>query len=89
MANALNEDLEGRVVILAAKHLDPALVGAELRAFRVRGGFVARSYTSGNALFGTFLFDGEDCRMEGWMVERIATDEEVAQAEAVYAERKP
>ncbi len=83
MANALKEDLTGRVVIIDAEHMKPEFSTPELRAFRVSGGFGASSFTTGNAIFGEFLSDGERCRMEGWMVDRFATDEEIAAAEAI------
>lgn len=91
MGNRLNEDLTGRVVIIEAMHLRSSGFGIgidlakrpELCAFRVRGGFGAHPKTSGNAIFGEFLFDGEKCRMEGFMVYRFATDKEIAAAEAI------
>lgn len=83
MANALNEDLTGRVVIIGAQYMKPEFDRPELRAFRVENGFGAVPYTQGNAITGEFLFDGERCRMEGWMVERFATEGEIAAAETV------
>lgn len=86
MANHLGEDLTARVVIIGAKHLVSNLNSPERRAFRVSGGFGAKSHTSGSALMGQFLFDGERCRMEGWMVERFATDDEIKDAKAMVEE---
>ena len=83
MGNTLNEKLEGRVVIIGAEHLVSRLNTPDLRAFRVSGGFGASPVTSGSAIFGEFLFDGEKCRMEGWMVERFATEDEIDGAEAI------
>jgi hypothetical protein len=77
MANALNEDLTGKVVIFAQTYMS---VPATEHPFEVEGGFGARSFTSGNALMGTFLSDGEKARMEGYMVERYATEEEITAA---------
>lgn len=75
MANSLNMDLTDKVVIFKQKCLTvPALD----HPFRVEGGFGAKPYTQGRALIGTFLSDGEVARMEGYMVERLATDDEVA-----------
>lgn len=74
MANALRIDLVGKTVIFQQKYLTvPALE----HPFRVDGGFGASPTTMGRALFGTFLSDGEEARMEGYMVERLATDEEI------------
>lgn len=86
MANTLKEELEGRVVIIDAQHMKPAFDTPELRAFRVRGGFGASPVTQGNAIFGEFLSDGEKCRMEGWQVERFATEDEITAAEAIKSE---
>ena len=54
--------------------------------FVVSGGFGAKPYTSGGGCFGAFLFDGEQCRMEGYMVERFATEDEIAAAKAIREE---
>ena len=83
MANHLGEDLTDRVVIIDAKHLVSNLDSPERRAFRVDNGFGAKPHTRGNAITGEFLFDGERCRMEGWMVERFATENEIKVAEAM------
>ena len=88
MANHLGEDLTDRVVIIDAKHLVSELDSPERRAFRVNNGFGAKSHTYGSAIIGEFLFDGKRCRMEGWMVERFATDDEIKDSEAM-AERGP
>jgi hypothetical protein len=77
MANALNEDLTGKVVIFKQEYMS---VPVTEHPFRVRGGFGASPFTSGHALMGTFLSDGERTRMEGYMVDRLATDEEIAAA---------
>ncbi len=83
MANRLNENLINRVVIIDASEIKPEFNTPARRAFRVSSGFGASSFTSGHAIGGEFLFDGERCRMEGWQVERFATEEEIAAAEAI------
>ena len=80
MANSLNIDLTDKVVIFRQNYLK---VPANEHPFLVGGGFGASPHTSGSALGGTFLSDGETCRMEGYMVERLATDEEIAAASGV------
>lgn len=80
MANSLNIDLTDQVVIFHQRYLK---VLATEHPFHVGGGFGALPYTSGSALGGTFLSDGEVCRMEGYMVERLATEEEIASARGV------
>lgn len=78
MPNSLNIDLEGKVVIFKRKYLKVEPLD---HPFKVTGGFGAKPDTLGNALFGQFLSDGEDARMEGYMVERLATEEEIARFE--------
>lgn len=86
MANNLNVDLHDRVVIIGAEHLKESLAEKPyLRAFRVTGGFGESSFTHGNAIMGEFLYNGDRCRLEGWMVERFATEDEIADAESVRA----
>lgn len=80
MANSLNIDLTGQVVIFKQRYLT---VDALQHPFRVEGGFGAKPETMGRALLGTFLSDGEEARMEGYMVKRLATDEEIARFEEV------
>lgn len=77
MGNALGEELTDKVVVLKEEVLAAPYRALEQRLFRVTGGFGAHNFTSGTALFGEFLADGETCRMDGWDVERLATDEEV------------
>jgi len=85
MGNSLNADLTDKIVILNDMFKDPAMKGEEnayARAFHVGGGFGAKPYTTGNALMGEFVRDGEQCRQEGWQVTRYATPEEIEKAEA-------
>lgn len=86
MANSLNENLTNRVVIIDAAQMKPEYNTSALRAFRVSGGFGALSFTSGSAIIGEFLSDGERARMEGWQVERFATEKEIAAADALRSE---
>jgi len=77
MGNTLNVDLTDQVVIFRQSRLT---VPASKHPFRVKGGFGASPNTMGRALFGEFLSDGEECRMEGYDVERLATEDEIADA---------
>lgn len=74
MGNRLDADLEGKVVVLRAEAYKG---GVKARLFRCTGGFGCKPYTTGNAIFGTFLASGQDERVEGFEVERLATDAEV------------
>jgi hypothetical protein len=77
VANALNENLTGRYVIVREDRFDPKYRDIKNRVFLVRGGFGSVPFTSGSALFGTTPIDGEKFRIEGGDVERFATDEEI------------
>ncbi len=78
MGNALNTELSDRYVVLREDAVSAAYKDIKYRVFLVSGGFGASSFTSGSALFGTTPIDGEKFRMEGYDVERFATDEEIA-----------
>lgn len=84
MANSLDMDLTGQVVIFKQEYLS---VPATEHPFRVEAGFGTKPYTSGSALGGTFLSDGESTRMEGFMVERLATEQEIEAANTAYFNR--
>lgn len=80
MGNTLKIELEGKVVIFKQAALT---VPANAHPFLVTGGFGASSFTRGSALLGVFLSDGERTRMDGYDVERLATDDEIAAAKAI------
>jgi hypothetical protein len=81
MANSLNENLDGRFVILKEESLAEDYRAIEYRVFKVTGGFGASAGTLGSALFGESPFDGEKWRADSFDVERFATDAEIALAE--------
>jgi len=86
MGNSLGIELEGKDVVISQEYLIPL---SEIeRVFRVSGGFGASAHTGGTALFGTFLADGDRCRMHGSEVERLATSEEVEAAEKLFQIRQ-
>lgn len=78
MANSLNADIEGKIIVLKedcfAEKREPYR-----RLFKVTGGFGTKSFTSGTALFGEFM-NGNKFRMSGYDVERLATEEEIKAA---------
>jgi hypothetical protein len=77
MANALNEDIDGRYVVLRESVMSPSYRDVKHRVFLVTGGFGASPATRGTALHGVTPIDEESFRMEGHDVERFATDEEI------------
>lgn len=77
MANNLNQELKGKFVVLKAA----AYKGDKLkRIFFCKDGFGTSSKTTGSAIFGCFVSDGEDCKVGGYEVERFARDDEVKEA---------
>lgn len=77
MANRLDTDLTDKVVVIDKRYLKAEFHSVKARLFQARGGFGCQPETIGNAVIGTFLSDGEEARIEGFMVERFATPEEV------------
>jgi hypothetical protein len=75
MANALKEELEGKVVLIKKDYLKPEYHDDEKRRFLCETGFGCHPWTMGNAVFGTYLWDGEQCRVEGWQIECLSDDQ--------------
>jgi hypothetical protein len=86
VANALNINLKGKTVIFKQDHLQNKYVAAE-HPYLVADGFGASPAASGHALMGEWIADGERDRMEGYAVERLATDEEIAAAQQKRSQR--
>lgn len=79
MTNALKAQLQGKVVVLKASVHKAAYAALPYRLFRVEGGFGTSPDTSGRAVFGVYLCDGEKARIDGYDIERFATEEEVVE----------
>jgi hypothetical protein len=77
MANSLNENLDGRYVVLREEDMHEDYRDIKHRVFKVTGGFGASAGTLGSALFGESPHDGEKWRTNSFSVERFATDEEI------------
>ena len=88
MSNSLDMELEGKIVILDRQYYKGE--NDIERAFLCKDGFGCSSCTRGSAIFGKFLIDGESCRIEGFQVKRLATQEEIEQfkKEEKYSEEK-
>lgn len=82
MANSLKAELEGRYVILKLKFFRDRekFKDAVARMFKCKDGFGCSSDTMGRAVFGHFTIDGEEARIDGFDIQRFATDEEIEQA---------
>lgn len=81
MANAMNTDITGRYVVIYKSSMIPEYQDLSWRVFHATGGFGCLPDTMGSAVFGRFVRDGEEARIEGLQVERFATDDEVAMAQ--------
>ena len=69
MSNALKQDITDRVVILRADRYK----GSEAeRKFLCEGGFGCHPHTNGTGVFGKFLSDGEQARVHGYDIEKLA-----------------
>jgi hypothetical protein len=75
MANALDKDIEGSVVVLKEESLKDKYSPLPERIVEVKGGFGASSVTTGTALLVEFYIDGEEARLEGWYVDRELTED--------------
>lgn len=80
MANALNQDLTGQIVVLKPEAHRPEFRAPRQLLFRCEGGFGCAPFTIGTAIMGTYLVDGTRARVEGYAVERTITE---AEAEAI------
>lgn len=78
MANALDEDITDRYVVVAEESFAPAYRDIKYRVFHAETGFGCVPYTAGRAVIGTTPYDGEKFRIDGSEVERFATEEEIA-----------
>jgi len=67
-------DLTGKVVVLRAE----CYRGPDTeRVFKCKGGFGCSPITIGTAVYGHFVFDGEETRVERYEVERLAEVHEI------------
>lgn len=69
MANSLRMNLTGKTVILKASRYRG---NEEERKFVCESGFGCSPVTSGGAIFGRFVSDGEEARIDGWDIEKLA-----------------
>jgi hypothetical protein len=74
MANNLNIELKGKWVLLNKEYFNKEVNPLD-NFFLCLSGFGTSPSTSGYAIFGHFQ-DGEEARIEGYDIERLATNEE-------------
>lgn len=80
MGNPLGIDLGNKVVIFKKEHMK---VDPTQHPYLVKNGFGSLPNTTGSSLSGQFLSDGEEARMDAYMIDRLATQEEVVAALAI------
>jgi hypothetical protein len=73
MANRLDVDLTGKVVLVRTPPGIPKQ-SERMRKFRCEGGFGCRPYTAGMAIFGHWLYDDSEGRIDGSMVDKIVEE---------------
>lgn len=83
MANSMGIDLTDKTVVINASRMSANYKDVTWRVFHVIGGFGTAPDTMGTALFGEHLRDGEKTRWDGFDVERMATEDEIAAAKAL------
>lgn len=91
MGNNLNKDITGRFVLVRSSGFkDPAQgSNTDERVFLAKGGFGCKPHTMGTAVFGEFVADGEQCRVEGYDLDvRLASRDEVDSAVAERMRRQ-
>lgn len=70
MCNRLNRNIEtGEVVVIQKKYHNENYQELEQRLFIALGGFGMKAETMGNAVFGEYVSDGEQCRREGYEID--------------------
>lgn len=75
MANNLGRDIEsGEIVVLTKDAFKKEYQDLSYRLFVCNGGFGMQGHTMGNAVFGEFLSDGEQCRYEGYDIDKKETE---------------
>lgn len=84
MANSLKQDIKGKVVVVRASEYKDKNYPLEKRIGRATGGFGCSPTTGGNAVFVDFAAGGS-YRVEGWMLERLGTEEEFLAVQEKYA----
>jgi hypothetical protein len=76
MANKLNRDIErGEIVVIDKACHNENYQASEQRLFIVLGGLGMRSEANGCAVFGKYVSDGEECRIEGHTISPTETAE--------------
>ena len=73
--DAPDDTNEGFVCVIPLDKLSLAYSKPEYQLFRVKDGFGVHPSKSGNACYGHFCFDGEECRWEKFKFIGVGSDE--------------
>ena len=71
------ETYENKFVVFYAEALSEGYRDAKYQLFYAKSGFGCDPSKMGNAVFGTFCFDGENTRMERYHIMGVATDDTI------------
>lgn len=77
------ENLEGKLVIIAADYFKEEYRNAENQIFLAQGGFGCDPTKMGRAVFGMF-YDGESCRINREDILGVASEESISTWEKLY-----
>jgi len=70
-----SEHYAGKVVVVRKAALAPAYQQMLDRRFLAAGGFGCNPSALGNAVFGMYLSDGEECRIERYEIAGVAVNQ--------------
>jgi len=73
MANILGIELEGKTVILKQSYFRSSLVNTD-HPFVCKSGFGCSSRSRGTAIFGYFISDKEQTKIDSFEIERLKED---------------
>lgn len=88
--NSIGKNIEGQYVILKDEYCsDRDKKNEEMRVYLAGGGFGCSPVTSGTCVTATQIATSLRMRLEGYMLDRIATPEEVDAAKEFFSEHPP
>jgi hypothetical protein len=90
LGNSIGKEIEGKHVFLSEKYCDSKEKENPLyRVYLATGGFGCNVGTIGSAVFATQVATGFEIRLEGHMLERLATKKEVKAAKQLFEDDPP
>lgn len=86
VANSSNEHYDDQVVVIKSEYFKPDYRSAKYQLFHAKGGFGCDPSKIGTAVFGYFLADGDEARVERYDILGIATPEAIEEWKKLYGE---